>query len=119
MKLLLAIAFSAIRAGERIKIDIVRTIIVTGSAGLIGSEAVKRFASDGMRVVGIDNDMRSQFFGEEASIKRTRDELVANVRNYQHHVIDIRDANAVNELFKNHRGHIEGVIHSASQPSHD
>ena len=50
-----------------------RTIIVTGSAGLIGSETVKRFAKDGGRVVGIDNDMRSRFFGAEASTKKTRD----------------------------------------------
>jgi CDP-paratose 2-epimerase len=49
----------------------VRTVIVTGSAGLIGSEAVKRFAKDGMCVVGIDNDMRAKFFGAEASTKNT------------------------------------------------
>jgi nucleoside-diphosphate-sugar epimerase len=48
-----------------------RTIIITGSAGLIGSEAVKRFAKKGARVVGIDNDMRAQFFGAEASTKKT------------------------------------------------
>jgi CDP-paratose 2-epimerase len=97
----------------------VRIIIVTGSAGLIGSETVKRFAQDGAQVVGIDNDMRAQFFGEEASTKRTRDDLIANVRGYDHHNIDIRDANAITELFKKHRGHIAAVIHSASQPSHD
>jgi len=50
-----------------------RTIIVTGSAGLIGSETVKRFANEGAHVVGIDNDMRGQFFGAEASTKKTRD----------------------------------------------
>jgi CDP-paratose 2-epimerase len=59
-----------------------RPIIVTGSAGLIGSETVKRFARDGTRVVGIDNDMRAQFFGAEASTKKTRDDLIANVRGY-------------------------------------
>jgi CDP-paratose 2-epimerase len=48
-----------------------RTVIVTGSAGLIGSETVKRFAKTGARVVGIDNDMRAQFFGTEASTKDT------------------------------------------------
>jgi len=94
-------------------------IIVTGSAGLIGSEAVRRFAKDGARVVGIDNDLRAQFFGDEASTKRTRDDLVANVKGYEHHNIDIRDAKAINELFKKHRGQIAALIHSASQPSHD
>ena len=76
-----------------------RIIIVTGSAGLIGSETVKRFARDGCRVVGIDNDMRSVFFGAEASTRKTRDELVASVPGYQHHDLDIRDAAAITELF--------------------
>jgi CDP-paratose 2-epimerase len=96
-----------------------RTIIVTGSAGLIGSETVKRFAADGMRVVGIDNDMRAEFFGPEASTKKIRDDLIANVRLYEHHAIDIRDACAVAELFKHHRGKIDTIVHTASQPSHD
>jgi CDP-paratose 2-epimerase len=96
-----------------------RTVIVTGSAGLIGSEAVNRFANEGRRVVGIDNDMRAQFFGAEASTKKTRDDLIANVPNYEHYDLDIRDASAVAELFKRHRGHIEAIVHTASQPSHD
>jgi CDP-paratose 2-epimerase len=96
-----------------------RTIIVTGSAGLIGSETVRRFGKDGVRVVGIDNDMRAQFFGPEASTQKTRDDLIANVRGYQHHDIDIRDASVLGELFKEHRGTIDAVVHTASQPSHD
>ena len=97
----------------------VRTIIVTGSAGLIGSETVKRFARDGHRVVGIDNNMRAQFFGIEASTNKTRDELVKNVRGYEHHNIDIRDAVAVVDLFKRHGRDIVAVVHTAAQPSHD
>jgi CDP-paratose 2-epimerase len=97
----------------------VRTIVVTGSAGLIGSETVKRFAKDGARVVGIDNDMRAQFFGKDASTRETRDDLVATVQDYEHHAIDIRDVKAVNELFKKHSANIGAVVHSASQPSHD
>ncbi|MFL6527766.1 MAG: NAD-dependent epimerase/dehydratase family protein [Chthoniobacterales bacterium] len=96
-----------------------RTIIVTGSAGLIGSETVKRFARDGGRVVGIDNDMRARFFGAEASTRRTRDELVASVPNYEHHDIDIRDADAVMRLFKEQGTKIAAVVHTAAQPSHD
>src|SRR5438876_9200320 len=95
------------------------TVIVTGSAGLIGSETARRFGRDGVGVVGIDNDMRSQFFGAEASTKKIRDDLIANVRGYEHHDLDIRDAAAVNELFKQHRGAIDAVVHTASQPSHD
>src|SRR2546422_2701491 len=96
-----------------------RTIIVTGSAGLIGSETVKRFAAEGAPVIGIDNDMRAEFFGAEASTKKIRDDLIASVRGYEHHDLDIRDAAAVMELFEQHRGAIEAVVHTASQPSHD
>src|SRR5256886_4399732 len=96
-----------------------RTIIVTGSAGLIGSETVRRFAKEGVQVVGIDNDMRAQFFGAEASTKKTRDNLIANVRGYDHHDLDIRDASAIAELFKSYSGKIDAIVHTASQPSHD
>ncbi len=96
-----------------------RTIIVTGSAGLIGSETVKRFSQDGAHIVGIDNDLRARFFGTEASTKKTRDNLIASVRGYEHHNIDIRDAPAVTELFKQHGGKIDAIVHTASQPSHD
>src|SRR5436190_1239197 len=96
-----------------------QTIIVTGSSGLIGSETAKRFAREGLRVVGIDNDMRAQFFGAEASTKATRDELVKNLRGYEHHELDIRDAESISALFAKHRGTIRAVVHTAAQPSHD
>jgi CDP-paratose 2-epimerase len=96
-----------------------RTIIVTGSAGLIGSETVKRFARQNWRVVGIDNDMRSRFFGPEASTRKTRDQLVAEIAGYEHHDLDIRDAAAMNDLFKKHGRNIGAVVHTAAQPSHD
>ena len=78
-----------------------QTIIVTGSSGLIGSETAKRFAEKGLRIVGIDNDMRAQFFGAEASTKTTRDALVKELREYEHHDLDIRDAKSINALFAN------------------
>ncbi|HEX4653451.1 MAG TPA: NAD-dependent epimerase/dehydratase family protein, partial [Candidatus Udaeobacter sp.] len=81
-----------------------RSVIVTGSAGLIGSETVRRFARDGARVIGIDNDMRQKFFGAEASTKKMRDDLITNVRGYEHHDLDIRDGAGVTDLFKQHRG---------------
>src|SRR5438046_3334260 len=96
-----------------------QTIIVTGSSGLIGSETAKRFAQQGLRIVGIDNDMRAQFFGAEASTKSTRDQLVKNLREYQHHELDIRNAKSINALFAKHRGTIRAVVHTAAQPSHD
>jgi CDP-paratose 2-epimerase len=100
-------------------ISSVRKIIVTGSAGLIGSETVKYFAREGYVVVGIDNDMRSRFFGAEASTAKTRDRLVKTVRNYSHHDIDIRNASGVLELFRTNQGDIAAVVHTAAQPSHD
>ena len=96
-----------------------RSLVVTGSAGLIGSETVKRFAKEGWRIIGIDNDMRAQFFGAEASTQKTRENLIENVANYEHHSIDIRDVSAVTELFERHKGDIEAIVHTASQPSHD
>jgi len=96
-----------------------RAILVTGSAGLIGSETVKRFAAAGLRVVGIDNDLRKVFFGEEASTRKTRDALIANVPDYEHHEIDIRDAPAVNEIFKQYGRTLKAIVHTAAQPSHD
>ncbi|HEY4281643.1 MAG TPA: NAD-dependent epimerase/dehydratase family protein [Chthoniobacterales bacterium] len=96
-----------------------RSVIVTGSAGLIGSETVKRFAQDGLRVIGIDNDMRAEFFGPEASTRKTRDDLLKKVSGYEHHSIDIRDAGQLNDLFKQNGGSIAAIVHTASQPSHD
>src|SRR4029077_20515332 len=97
----------------------IRTIIVTSSAGLVGSETGGRFARDGAHRLGIDNDMRAKFFGAEASTKKTRDDLIANLRGYEHHDLDIRDAATVMDLFKQHRDTIEAIVHTASQPSHD
>ena len=74
--------------------------VVTGSAGLIGSEAVRYFAAKGIHVVGIDNDMRKYFFGPEASTEWMRKHLEANIPHYQHFSIDIRDHAAILELFK-------------------
>src|SRR5206468_11587662 len=94
-----------------------RTVIVTGSAGLIGSETVRRFAGEGARVIGIDNNMRAEFFGAEASTKKTRDDLIANVSGYEHHDLDIRDTGAVTELLKRHRSSNAAIVHSPAQPS--
>jgi CDP-paratose 2-epimerase len=96
-----------------------RKLIVTGSAGLIGSETVKHYAREGYGVVGLDNDMRSRFFGVEASTQKTRDFLIATIPNYEHHDLDIRNAQGVLELFRAHRNDIAAVVHAAAQPSHD
>lgn len=94
-----------------------KTVLVTGSAGLIGSEAVKWYCERGCTVVGVDNDMRRRFFGAEASTTWNRLLLEEKYPGYKHHSIDIRDKDAMAELF--HRYPIDLIIHAAAQPSHD
>jgi len=97
----------------------VSVAFITGSAGLVGSEAVRHFASQGMDVVGVDNDMRQYFFGPEASTQWQQKELVATTKGYTHHNIDVRDREAIFALFRKLRHSISLVIHTAAQPSHD
>ncbi len=95
-----------------------KTALVTGSAGLIGSEAVKFFVAKGFIVHGIDNNMRAYFFGNEASTEWNRKLLEKNLKTrYIHHAIDIRDQKNIDELFKKTR--FDLIIHTAAQPSHD
>src|SRR5690242_12717214 len=93
--------------------------IVTGSAGLIGSEAVRFFASQGMTVIGIDNDMRRKFFGDAASTEWNRKRLEREVRGYRHKSVDIRDLDSLRALFAKLGRALSAVIHCAAQPSHD
>jgi CDP-paratose 2-epimerase len=95
-------------------------VVVTGSAGLIGSAAVRHYAGAGHLVVGIDNDMRARFFGPEASTAPTRDALVCELgAHYLHYHLDVRDSERIEELFSTYSSDIEVVVHAASQPSHD
>ncbi len=93
--------------------------LVTGSCGLIGSETCKRLHAEGYAIVGVDNDMRRYFFGDEASTAKTQVELRKKLQIYAHEDVDIRDWNAVNLLFKKFGFAIGVVIHTAAQPSHD
>jgi CDP-paratose 2-epimerase len=93
--------------------------IVTGATGLVGSEAVRRFHSEGLDVIGIDNDMRRTFFANIASADSIRSNLEASLPRYHHVVHDIRDEAAVDALFAKHGKSISVIIHAAAQPSHD
>jgi len=93
--------------------------LVTGSAGLIGSETCRRFHSEQFDVVGLDNDMRARFFGPEASTAAVRSELEATLKHYRHEEIDIRDAATVEKLFSTLKTQIQVIVHTAAQPSHD
>lgn len=95
-------------------------ILVTGSAGLIGSESVRFFYDRGYTVVGIDNNMRKVFFGEDASTDWNRDQLLHDYGGrYFHHEVDIRDQEAITNIFKTYNKDIDLIIHTAAQPSHD
>jgi CDP-paratose 2-epimerase len=93
--------------------------LITGSAGLIGSESVRFFAAKGMPIVGIDNDMRSVFFGNEASTSWNRKCLESEIEDYSHVAADIRDRAAMESIFRKYGNDIRVVIHTAAQPSHD
>jgi len=94
-------------------------VLVTGSAGLIGAESVRFFAAEGFDVVGIDNDMRRIFFGDEASTAWSRQRLEIEVENYRHVDGDIRDAALMDQIFGRYGGDVAAVVHTAAQPSHD
>ncbi len=95
-----------------------KILVVTGSAGLVGSEAVEFLAPKFDRVIGIDNDFRKTFFGEEASTDWNRKRL-EKISNYTHLALDVRDKDALEKVFKDAGASVSFVIHTAAQPSHD
>jgi CDP-paratose 2-epimerase len=94
-----------------------KTILVTGSSGLIGSEAVEHFDRQGHRVIGVDNNMRQVFFGAQGDTTWNLNRLKRSTNNFHHASLDIRDRNALDELFNANR--FELIVHCAAQPSHD
>src|SRR6516164_5069412 len=92
-------------------------ILVTGSSGLIGSEAVEHFDRQGHRVHGIDNNMRAVFFGEPGDTTWNRDRLLKITKNFTHHDLDVRDRTRLDMLFRSIR--FDLIVHCAAQPSHD
>ncbi|MEJ8816965.1 NAD-dependent epimerase/dehydratase family protein [Lacibacter sp. H407] len=93
--------------------------IVTGSAGLIGSESVSFLADKFDTVVGIDNNLRQYFFGEDGSTKWNRERLANQYDNYKHYTVDIRDTTALQKVFEAYGSAVQLIIHAAAQPSHD
>ena len=94
-------------------------VLVSGAAGLIGAEAVRFFAQQGFDVVGIDNDMRRVFFGDDASTAWSRQQLELELKCYKHVEGDIRDAALMNSILARYGQAVTAVIHTAAQPSHD
>src|SRR5512133_1857837 len=94
-----------------------KTALVTGSSGLIGSEAVTFLDERGWDVHGVDNNMRRDFFGDDGDTTWVLERLRQTTSRYTHHDLDIRDRSAIMRLF----GHAKPdlVFHCAAQPSHD
>src|SRR5262245_50169932 len=93
--------------------------LITGASGLIGSEAALFFAGKGFDIVGVDNDLRRYFFGEDGSTAWRRKLLEQRIPGYRHVDADIRDMGAMERLFAANGSSIAVVIHAAAQPSHD
>jgi CDP-paratose 2-epimerase len=98
----------------------VSVAVITGSGGLIGSEAARQFSARGLEVVGVDNDLRARFFGPDASTAPNRRRLEADLgAAYRHADLDVRDRDGVERLFADLGRDVALVVHSAAQPSHD
>jgi len=98
-------------------ISMKKKILVTGSAGLIGSESVRQFCEKGYEVHGIDNNQRAAFFGKDGDTSSIKKNLEKTYDSYIHHQIDIRDKEKINDIFE--KNNFELIIHTAAQPSHD
>jgi CDP-paratose 2-epimerase len=94
-----------------------KTLIVTGSSGLIGSEVVSHFCALGWTVHGVDNNMRADFFGPQGDTRWNQGRLAEKFANFVHHEVDIRDRAAVDGLISQVRP--DAIVHCAAQPSHD
>lgn len=92
-------------------------VLVTGSSGLIGSEAVAFFDRLGFAVMGVDNNLRADFFGPQGDTTWNRQRLEATCQRFTHLPLDIRDREAVDELLRS--SNYDLIIHAAAQPSHD
>jgi CDP-paratose 2-epimerase len=95
----------------------VRSVLVTGSSGLIGSEVAAYFANLGWKVHGLDNNQRAVFFGPAGDTRWNQQRLLRTLQGFEHHELDIRDRAGVLELMSRLAPH--AIVHTAAQPSHE
>ncbi|MGZ3693385.1 MAG: NAD-dependent epimerase/dehydratase family protein [Bdellovibrionota bacterium] len=93
--------------------------LVTGSSGLIGSETTRFLHEQGLDIVGVDNNLRSYFFGKDGSVDWNTNRLKKDLARFSHHTVDIRDEAGIDKLFAQYGKKISIVVHCAAQPSHD
>ena len=94
-------------------------VLITGSCGLVGSEAAIFFSKKGFEILGVDNNARKFFFGPDGDISWIKKSLKKKIKNYNHYNIDIRNYNSLKRIFSKYRNQIKLIIHCAAQPSHD
>jgi len=94
-------------------------VLITGSSGLVGSESVNFFSQKGFDVIGIDNNLRKFFFGNEGSTNKVKSDLLKNNKQFKNYSIDIRNYNALEKIYRKYKQNISLIIHCAAQPSHD
>jgi CDP-paratose 2-epimerase len=94
-----------------------KKLIVTGSSGLIGSEVVSFFSTQGWKVIGVDNNMRADFFGPQGDTRWNQKRLSSQFPSFAHTELDIRDRNKIIDFIKDVRP--DAIVHTAAQPSHD
>ena len=93
--------------------------LITGSCGLVGSEASLYFAKKGFKILGIDNNTRKFFFGKDGDISWIKKKLKKDLKDYNHFDIDIRNYHSLKKIFNKYKKKIKVIIHAAAQPSHD
>jgi CDP-paratose 2-epimerase len=98
---------------------IMNIAIITGSAGLVGSESVAFFADKFDIIIGIDNNLRQYFFGKDGNTAWNKNKLEETFANYQHNSIDIRKTEDLELIFQKYKNDIKLIVHAAAQPSHD
>ena len=94
-----------------------RSLLVTGSSGLIGSEVASFFGNEGWQIHGMDNNQRAAFFGPQGDTRWNQQRLIETVPRFRHHEVDIRNRQRVLDLVAELRPH--AIVHAAAQPSHD